>query len=232
MGKKTMTREQQIKNAVSQMRAAAIFAFISAVITATVSLININTAGVAGLEIFNEFAFIDVAVMVVLGILLLKLKSRVVAIILLGFYLLERIIMLVEYGIAPNATTIFFIIMLILGVTGAFQYQKIRREPIGEEAMAVRQDAYDQPYYGQQNYYGQPSYGQQQNPYGQPYNGQHQTPYGGQPYPNQQQNPYGQPYYGQQSPDTDIHDLQQPGMLGQQQPDATVQQPEAPEKNL
>ena len=142
--------------------------------------------------------------------------------------------MLVEYGIAPNATTIFFIIMLILGVTGAFQYQKIRREPIEEEAMAVRQDAYGQPYYEQQNYYGQPNYGQQ-NPYGQPYDSQQQNPYGGQPYPNQQQNPYGQqqnpyghPYDGQQPPDAYV---QQPGMFGQQQPDADVQQPEAPEKN-
>lgn len=120
--RKTVTPMQ---NAQSQIKAAYIAAFVSAGLTAILTIMSIVSGPVMGLNIFS---FIDVAVVLVLALLLMKTKSRIASIILLVYYLAGQIMIRMDNPRAGLYMTVFFATLYVCGVWGTFSYHKLKKQ--------------------------------------------------------------------------------------------------------
>lgn len=94
--------------------AAAILCYISAGITAVVALTNF-------IEFINIYAFIDVFVLLVLGLLIHLLRSRVASILLLVYALYNVVTMVISVG---EFAGWWLLIAGVLAVVGSFQCVK------------------------------------------------------------------------------------------------------------
>lgn len=95
------------------IKGAAISAYIVAGLTLIVGL------GV----LKNPFMLIDVALIAGLGTIILLKKSRVAAVLLFSYYLINAVINAMN-GIRPGALTIVFVVAFLMGIQGTFKYHK------------------------------------------------------------------------------------------------------------
>ena len=114
---------------------AAVVAFLSAAVTILVTVLALS--GILNIDAnVNVFTFADAALLVVLGILLLTLKSRIAAIVLIAYFVLSK---LMQYYYDPSTIvstawfTLFFVLSYVNGVVGTFQYQKLRKKAIAAQ---------------------------------------------------------------------------------------------------
>jgi hypothetical protein len=104
---------------------------ISVAFTLVFVLISVFGTSILGLD---AWAFIDVAVMAGLSFGVFK-KSRTCAILLLAFFLLNKILMWMESGIPTGLPlTLIFLWFFIQSVVGTFQYHQWKREVRGAES--------------------------------------------------------------------------------------------------
>jgi len=111
----------KIKTASAYIKVASVFAFISAGLTVLAILFNL-------VDGMNAWSFIDVGITVILGVLLLKLNSRLAALLLLAFFLYNKVAFVMIYGLAPSFTTYIFLVAFFFGLIGAYNYQRLKRE--------------------------------------------------------------------------------------------------------
>jgi len=113
-----------MEKAVSQTKGAAIAGFISAGITALFAFLSL---GVDVMPI-NIGALFDVAIVLGLAVLILVLKSRTAAIIILIHYSLNQFFMIVNSGSVGNFFLIFvFVAAYFQGILGAFAYHRLKK---------------------------------------------------------------------------------------------------------
>jgi len=110
----------KIKTAKTYIIIASVFAFISAGLTVFAIMSSL-------INILDAWSFIDVGITLILGILLLKLKSRLAALLLLAFFMYNKVAFVMIYGIAPSFTSYIFIVAFFLGLLGAYNYQRLMR---------------------------------------------------------------------------------------------------------
>jgi len=114
-----------MQNAIRHIRTAWIVAFVSAAITLIAALTSF-------MDDVDVFMAIDGMFVLVLGILLLILKSRVAVILLLVHYLGSSIIMFMEgfldFGVGTLMMRIAFICAYFYGILGAFSYHKLKKQ--------------------------------------------------------------------------------------------------------
>ena len=131
---------QRLDNAGIQIRVAAVFAFVSSAITMLIALMGINAFRVfnpSELLSIDILVYTEVGVTVFMGILLLKLKSRAAAMILLLYFLINKAVMLALFDETPSWTSVLFASMYLIGVMGAFRYHKILHEIRAKAARAI-----------------------------------------------------------------------------------------------
>jgi len=117
-----------MQQAMNQIKTAYGAAFFSAVLTFIFVIVSIWTEVFPGL---NIFAIVDVALVFILGVLLVTIKSRVAAIILLVHYIFSQISMRIgnpELGAGNIAMVIVFVGAYFSGIIGTFNYHKLRKE--------------------------------------------------------------------------------------------------------
>jgi|GEM_PF-2603790 len=118
-----------IQSAKRKVLTAAIAAFISAGVTAIVLLIAIG--GTELIDGLNIFAFADVALLIILAVLLLALKSRIAAIILLVYFAASKAM---QYIADPSTIasslywSLFFLGSYITGIVGTFDFHKLKKQ--------------------------------------------------------------------------------------------------------
>ena len=124
---KTRIEKSPMQTAKNNIKTAAILAFISAALTGVV-------AYAAGNNLFGvdpTYAFIDVGLMVVLAILLLTIKSRIAAVVLLLYFLYSKYLQFTmdpSQIVAGAPMAIIWIVGYVLGVVGTFKYHKLKSE--------------------------------------------------------------------------------------------------------
>lgn len=135
MSKKTRTDVEKkavktpLENAMYKIQAAYIAAFISAGVTLVFTVIALS--GHSLINGINPFMFIDVVCIVLLGILLLTLKSRVAAVILFIYFLFSKVTLYMDNPGSIGSSmymTVIFCIAYFNGILGTFAYQKIKKE--------------------------------------------------------------------------------------------------------
>ena len=166
-----MTKSEFWKNAVpknvkGQVVTAAVFAYISAAMTL-----------VLGFLTGNFLVLIDVLLVLGLGLGVHLAKSRVCAIILAAYFVLNKVLQWLGGEFSGLYMAVIFIIGFVMGVVGTFAFQKQWKEyQAGYNAYLQNGGDPNAYAYGQQPGqppYGQVPYGQQpQAPYGQPANPQ------------------------------------------------------------
>jgi len=96
---------------------------VSSGITCVLILLAISGVNLPGL---NLWSFIDVAIMLGLSFGVFK-NSRICAILLLGFFLLNKFLMISQSGtVSGLPLTIVFLWFFAQGVIGTFQYHKLK----------------------------------------------------------------------------------------------------------
>ena len=113
-----------IKNAMMRIQTAVVTAFISAAITLGLTVYSVVVEPMYGI---NGYALIDVAVVILLAVWLLKLKSRVASVLLLLLYLANQIIMQMNNPGLSSSFMTFYLIMYAFGIWGAFSYQRLKK---------------------------------------------------------------------------------------------------------
>ena len=190
-----MTKSEFWKNAVpknvkGQVVTAAVFAYISAAMTLVLGfltgnfLVLIDVLLVLGFLTGNFLVLIDVLLVLGLGLGVHLAKSRVCAIILAAYFVLNKVLQWLGGEFSGLYMAVIFIIGFVMGVVGTFAFQKQWKEyQAGYNAYLQNGGDPNAYAYGQQPGqppYGQVPYGQQpQAPYGQPANPQ--QPYNTQP---------------------------------------------------
>jgi len=126
-GKKEKEEKTPMQKAMGQIKTAYIAAFISAVLTFVVAVASIWVDLISGL---NIFAIIDVAFIFVLAVLLVTIKSRIAAVILLIYYLFSQISMRIgnpDIGAGNIAMLLIFVWAYYQGIVGTFTYYRLRK---------------------------------------------------------------------------------------------------------
>ena len=122
-----------LEKALERIKSAYILAFIIAGVN-TVFVILAASGYKSGYSIIDET---DISIIVndvfvlIFGILLLTIKSRVAAIILFINYLYSRIIMFIEYPAYIRSAPFLNLALLVvffLGILGTFSYHKIKKQ--------------------------------------------------------------------------------------------------------
>lgn len=135
MAKKTQVDGKQkvvktpLESAKNKIQAAYVAAFISAGFT--LLFILIAMFGYPLVNGINLLTLVDVALLILLGVLIAKLKSRVAAVILFVYFLLSKVFLYMEnpgVGTSSMYMTIVFLIAYFNGILGTFAYQKIKEE--------------------------------------------------------------------------------------------------------
>ena len=146
----TPSKEQQLKGAKNSILFAGIAAFLAALV-----IFIMATTGLSPQLNPLPFAasFVAVVVMIVTGILLLKSKSIVAAVVLPVCFIIQQIIMIAS-GVDFNRFVVIITILLITGITGAYQYAKLTK---AESAEQSRQKQYI-PQEPQQKQFEPPKY--------------------------------------------------------------------------
>ena len=129
-GKKVKVKEEKtpMQKALGEIRMAYIAAFISAGITAVFAVISIWAEVMVGL---NIFAFIDVIFLIILAVLLITIKSRIAAVVLLTYYLFSQVSMRIgnpDMGLGNIFMVLFFIYAYFQGIRGTFAYHRLRKQ--------------------------------------------------------------------------------------------------------
>jgi len=126
--KKVKSEKTPMKKAEDKIKTAYGAAFFSAVITFALAVASLFT----DLEDFiNIFSIVDVIFVFILAVLLVTIKSRIAAVILLVYYLFGQISMLInnpQVGGANTPMLIFFTYAYYQGIVGTFAYHKLRKE--------------------------------------------------------------------------------------------------------
>jgi len=131
MGKKEKapkTPMTPMEKAINQVRTAWILAFVSAGLTAIIAIFS--AAGMSLIESIDIFALIDVMLIIVLAVLIMTLKSRTAAIILLIYYLFSQISMRIADPSLMTSGLFMFIIFTagyFNGILGTFSYHKLKK---------------------------------------------------------------------------------------------------------
>jgi len=126
--KKEVPAKTPMEQAMSQIKAAYCAAFFSAVLTFIVAVVSIWHEVLPGM---NVFAIIDVAFIFILGVLLVTIKSRIAAIVLLVYYIFSQVSMRIgnpEMGVGNVAMVIVFLGAYFGGIIGTFNYHKLRKK--------------------------------------------------------------------------------------------------------
>jgi len=126
--KKEVPEKTPMQQAMSQIKTAYCAAFFSAVLTFIFAVISIWQEVFPGV---NIFAIVDVAFVFILGVLLVAIKSRVAAVILLVYYIFSQVSMRIgnpEIGFGNIAMMVAFVGAYFSGVIGTFKYHKLRKE--------------------------------------------------------------------------------------------------------
>jgi len=130
--KKVKKIKTPIQNALEMIKLAYIAAFISAAITMVFVIISfVSEPVIVGID---AFALIDVAFIIVLAVLLMKLKSRVASIVLLVYYISGHILLRIENPGISSYLTVFFVIMFLFGIWGTFSYHNIKSQESDQES--------------------------------------------------------------------------------------------------
>lgn len=113
--------EEDAKKASKQ---AAYLCFFVGIVTAVVAFLHINKT----LDLFpgmDASAYIDAAAFIVIGIFLLR-YSRIAALVGLGLYILEQVVMIQEHGFHFNITAIVIMLGLLSAVRATFAYHDMK----------------------------------------------------------------------------------------------------------
>jgi len=119
-----------MQSAMEKIRTAWIAAFISAAIT--LIFIVISLGGNTLLIGIDAYAIIDFVLVVGLAVLLLTIKSRIAAVILLVHYLASQLILRIENPGVGGIGSIFMVVAFIAayssGILGTFSYHKLKKQ--------------------------------------------------------------------------------------------------------
>ena len=116
-----------LKSALDKIRGAWIAAFISAGITLVATIISIFSGPV--LTIINPYAFVDVALIIVLAVLLIMFKSRIASSILFVYYISSQVLLRIHNpGAGGVVVALVFVLAYAGGVWGTFSYHKIKKQ--------------------------------------------------------------------------------------------------------
>ncbi|WP_317929806.1 hypothetical protein [Halioxenophilus sp. WMMB6] len=115
----------QVPNEVlKKIKNAWVAGLISAAITTVFTLVALAGTDIMGL---NAFAFVDVGLIVIFAFGIYK-RSRTCAILMLLFFVLNKIIMWVELSTASGIPlSLVFVWFYSMGIVGTFQYHKLKR---------------------------------------------------------------------------------------------------------
>jgi uncharacterized membrane protein YfhO len=114
-----------LESARKACKSAAVGAFIVAGLTAIVAAISLGGSTIiAGI---NGWAFLDAGIFALLGLFVWRC-SRVAAVITLAMFILERVMMMAQNGIAGFPVALILLYYFIVGVRGAFAYHRMQSE--------------------------------------------------------------------------------------------------------
>lgn len=116
MTRKEFWEQGAPEKAKQQIQGAAIAAFVSAGITTILAIL------------INRFMLIDAVLICGLGFGILKLQSRVCAICICSYFILDKIATLGTMTISSIIVAAVFIYYFIMGVIGTWNYQKAWQE--------------------------------------------------------------------------------------------------------
>lgn len=126
---KRVIEKTPLEQADIKIKYAATAAFISAIVTFIFAWLSLS--GKPLVFWIDQYALLDVAVLIVLGILMAVLRSRVAAIVLFIYFLASKAMI---YMADPKSITssiymtVIFFMAYFNGITGAFDYQRIKKE--------------------------------------------------------------------------------------------------------
>jgi len=126
--KKAKEEKTPMQQAELKIKTAYIAAFFSAVLTFVLAVASLF-ADFEG--IINIFAIVDVIIVFILAVLLVTIKSRIAAVILLAYYLLNQISMIInnpQLGGGNIGMMIVFTTAYFQGIRGTIAYHKLRKE--------------------------------------------------------------------------------------------------------
>ena len=120
-----------LENAKNRITAAYVAGFISAGITLV--FILVIASGYNIIQGYDLSALLDVALIVILAFLIMKIKSRIAAVILFAQFVWAKI---ANFIVNPEASAsagsiimmIIFLVAFFNGIRGTFAYQKIMKE--------------------------------------------------------------------------------------------------------
>ena len=150
LDKKDKPKKTPLEKALYEIKWAYMFAFISAFFTATLTILSIYgfnpidgvdifnigyvifilLLGMVGGSLFTTSAFLYATCMLVLGILLLTIKSRIAAVVLSLFFLCSRIEVFYAYPASLSFMVILVSVIYFLGIRGTFSYHKIKKQQL------------------------------------------------------------------------------------------------------
>ena len=118
-----------LEKALERIKVAYILAFISAGVTAIIAILS--TRGVNIFDGVDIFVMVDAVLVLILGILLLTIKSRIAAVILFVYFLFSKAMIFIADPVAARSSTFMSIVFLMgffLGILGTFSYHKIKKQ--------------------------------------------------------------------------------------------------------
>jgi len=140
---KNVKNETPMQNAIKKIKVAYIMAFISAAIT--LIFIIISVVGEAVLIGIDAYALIDAAMVIILAVLLLTIKSRVASVILFVHYIASQIIIRIENPGVGGVGSIFMLILFVMayfnGILGTFSYHKLKKQDGMEGHINIKENA-------------------------------------------------------------------------------------------
>jgi len=104
------------------IRNGAIAAFVSAGITALVGIAGIFLQGNTSLgPLFTPWVLVDAVFGAILALLILKLRSRIAAVALLGYYIYAKVVQVMDAGELQGAyLTVMFLFFYAMALRGTF----------------------------------------------------------------------------------------------------------------
>ncbi|MDR3288594.1 MAG: hypothetical protein LBT22_04115 [Peptococcaceae bacterium] len=117
-----------LQKALDRIKAAYIFAFISAGLTLIITLVAV-LGGFTLVNGINIYSLADVVFILILAILLKTIKSRVAAVILFVHFMWNKVLMWVDNPqLAYNFTWFLFAAGFFYGILGTFSYHKLKKQ--------------------------------------------------------------------------------------------------------
>ena len=133
--RRNQAKQTPLEKANSQIKGAWIAAFISAGITLIFAVMSLWVD-----MPINIFAILDVVLIITLAILILTLKSRVAAVIILIYYALGQLTMIVNGQNGNIGLMIAFGFAYYQGIVGTFSYHRLKKEETGKMIFPADQE--------------------------------------------------------------------------------------------